>query len=235
MSDLDAAISIDPEVPWYRIERGRFLMDLGKLEEARADLDAAIRLDPNYFLPYVYRGGMLEQSGEDALARADYETIVSLYPDYWYAFESIGATSFRLQDFARAREGFEKAFAYSPDRFEYAILAVISAYRAGQDADAKALASKIIARVSRETHDVYWLMLRLLQDRNDASSELEVKIPAEKNLDARASMLFYLGQYWIIQGKTSLGARYILMAKEMGREGILEYRLMERELEKLSP
>ena len=235
LSDLDAAIRLDPEVPWYRIERGRFRMDLGRLEEARADFDEAIRLDPGYFLPYVYRAGMLEQAGRDEEARVDYRRITALYPDYWYAFESIAATSFRLGDYPAAREAFEKALSYSPGRMEYGILAVISAYRAGQDAEGKALAARFLARVSRETHNLHWLVLRLLQDRNDAVSELETKIPAEKSLDTRAEMLFYLGQYWIIQGKVSLGARYLLLAKDMGREGILEYRLMERELERLAP
>ena len=235
LSDLDEAVRLDPAVAWYRIERGRFRMDLGRLDEARADFDEAIRLDPDYFLPYVYRAGMLEQAGRDEESRADYRKITALYPDYWYAFESIGVTSFRLGDFPAAREGFEKALSYSPGRMEYGILAVISAYRAGQDAEGKALAARYLARVSRETHNLHWLILRLLQDRNDAVSELETKIPAEKSLDTRAEMLFYLGQYWMIQGKASLGARYLLLVKDMGREGILEHRLAEKELERIAP
>ena len=235
LSDLDEAVRLDPAVPWYRIERGRFRMDLGRLDEARSDFDEAIRLDPDYFLPYVYRAGMLEQSGRDEEARADYRKITALYPDYWYAFESIGATSFRLGDYAVAREGFEKALSYSPGRLEYGILAVISAYRAGQIAEGKALAARYLSRTSRETNNLPWLVLRLLQDRNDAVSELETKIPSEKSLDTRAEMLFYLGQYWIIQGKETLGARYLLLAKELGREGILEHGLAEKELERLSP
>ena len=235
MADLDAAIRLDPRTPWYRIERGRFLMDLGRLDEAGSDFDEAIRLDPDYFLPYVYRGGMNEEAGRDEQARADYRKIVALYPDYWYAFESIGATSFRMGDFAAAREGFERALSYSPARFEYGILAVISAYHAGQNAEGKALAARCLSRINRETHNLHWLILRLLQDRNDASSELETKIPVEKSLDTRAEMLFYLGEYWIIQGKASLGIRYLLMSKDMGREGILEYSLLTRELERLAP
>ena len=69
-------------------------------------------------------------------------------------------------------------------------------------------------------------MLRLIQDQNDSSAELELKIQAEKKLDIKSGMLFYLSEYWICRDRPELATKYLSLGEEMKREGTLEYRLL---------
>ena len=79
-----------------------------------------------------------------------------------------------------------------------------------------------------------WLMLRLLFDQGDMTSELEVRINSEKNLDLKAGLLYYLGAYWVARGKPDLGSKYIRMSYDSERMGILERRLAEADLARLA-
>ena len=81
---------------------------------------------------------------------------------------------------------------------------------------------------------LYWNMLRLIQDQNDASAELETKIQAEKKLDLKSAMLFYLSEYWLCRGKTDLGLKCLGVSEEMRREDTLEYRLLKAERRRLA-
>ena len=76
-------------------------------------------------------------------------------------------------------------------------------------------------------------MLRLIQDQNDQTAEMEIKIQAEKSLDTKAAMLFYLGEYWIARARPELGVKYLLLSREMKRTECLEYRLLEPEIKRL--
>ena len=234
MADLDAAAARAPDSSWIYLDRGRMNLDLERRDRAEADLTRSISLDPEYFLPYVYRAGMYEEAGRDVEALSDYRRIIQLQPDYWYALESAGAVAFRLGLWEESAARFKEAFGFAPERYEYAILSSVSLLRAGKAAEARALAGKVAPGVDREKNGIYWLMLRLLQDQNDQSSELEIRIQSEKRLDVKAGLLFYLGEYWIGRGKPEIGMKYLVLAKEMRREDCLEYRLLGAELKRLA-
>jgi hypothetical protein len=109
----------------------------------------------------------------------------------------------------------------------------LALWRSGKAKEASAYAGSIAPSIDREKDYAYWAMLRLIQDQNDASAELEAKIPSIKKLDLRSAMLFYLAEYWICRGKTDLAAKYLILAEEMKREGTLEYRLLRAERRRL--
>jgi tetratricopeptide (TPR) repeat protein len=231
--DLDSAIAKAPDESWLYLDRGRYLLDKGDMKGAESDFNRAIALDPGYFLSYAYRGGIREEAGRDEEALADYRKVIELYPEYWYSFESAGATAFRLGLWFESATDFQRAYSAAPDRYEYAIAGAIALWRSGKPKEASAYAGKIAPGIDREKNGIYWSMLRLLQDQSDASSELELKIQAEKRLDLKSAMLFYLSEYWLCRGKAALAAKYLSLGEEMKRQGTLEYRLLQAELRRL--
>jgi tetratricopeptide (TPR) repeat protein len=233
-TDLDTAISKAPDEAWLYIDRGRFRLDKEEFAGAESDFARAIVLEPDYFLPYALRGGIYEESGKDEAALADYRKVIALYPDYWYAFESAGATAFRLGLWAESAADFKRAYGASRQRYEYAIASALALWRSGKPKDASALALSVAPTIDRDKYAIYWNILRLIQDQNDASSELEVLIQKEKHLDLKCAMLFYLSEYWICRGKTDLAVKYLDLAAEMKRDGTLEYRLIAAERKRLA-
>ena len=112
-------------------------------------------------------------------------------------------------------------------------LAGLALLRGGKPADAKAWAGSVAPTVDREKDNPSWLMLRLIQDQNDQTSEIEISIQAEKKLDTKAAMLFYLGEYWYARGRTELASKYLGLSREQRREDCLEYRLLLPEQKRL--
>lgn len=233
-ADMDTAIKLAPGSAWNYVERGRLYLDTGRLELAKADLDRSIALDPEYFLAYVYRASIHENSGSDAAALADYRTAAKLYPDYWYSFESMGVLAYRLGYWREAFAAFDKASNYTKAHSEYYIAAALALMRDGDIKAAKEYAGRMLAKVDKEKLNGQWLALRLLFDQGDMTSELEVRINAEKNLDLKAGLLYYLGAYWVARGKSDLGSKYIRMSYDSERMGTIERRLAEADLVRLS-
>ncbi len=231
--ELNEAIRLAPGSAWSYVERGVLLMDTGRYTQAESDFSRAIELDPDYFLSYVYRAGLREESGDDEGALEDYRVITRLNPQYWFSFESIGVLSYRLGLWQDAYAAFDKAAAATPNHPEYYIAAGLSLMRSGQARAAKDYAGKMLPKIDRERYPAHWLALRLIYDQTDMSAELEVKIQAEKSLDAKAGLLYYLGAYWVGRGRTELGLKYIRMSWDQERIGTVERRLAEADLKRL--
>ncbi|HUW70990.1 MAG TPA: tetratricopeptide repeat protein [bacterium] len=232
-ADMNTAIKLAPESSWNYLERGRLYLDTGRSKQALADFTRSIELNPEYFLAYVYRAAIYEDQGNDAAAFADYRKSTSLYPDYWYAFESIGMVAYRLGNWTDAYQAFDKAATYTKAHGEYYIAAAVSLMRSGDPKAAREYAGRNLARINREQNPTQWLALRLLYDQNDTTTELELKISAEKSQDLKAGMLFYLGSYWVARGRSELGLRYIQMSIDSQRVGTMERRMAEADLARL--
>ena len=229
-ADLSEAIAKAPNSSWPYIDRARYRIDTKRFAEAEADLDDAIKAEPDYFLPYLYRAAIFVRLGRDAEALADYDMVVKLKPEYWYAYESAGLCAFRLGRWDDAGIRFEKAFASAPTRSDYAVLGAIALLRAGKLTEGREFAGKAAAKLDRDAEHSRWTILRLLQDMNDLTTDLEIGLQNEQKLDIRAEMLFSLGEYWIIRGKPDLGAKYLQMAHDMNRQGAIQYSLIVAEL-----
>jgi hypothetical protein len=91
-----------------------------------------------------------------------------------------------------------------------------------------------LVRIDREKFPAQWLALRLAYDQGDMSSELEIRIGAEKSLDVKAGMLFYLGAYWVARGRPELGSKYMRMSLDAERIGTIERRMAEADLARLA-
>ncbi|MBN1519064.1 MAG: tetratricopeptide repeat protein [Spirochaetales bacterium] len=232
-ADLDKAVELAPSSAWTYLERGILYMDTGRAAKAETDLGMAIDLDPDYFLPYVYRAGIREELGKDQEALEDYRAIVKLNPDYWYALESIGVLSWRQGAWQDSADAFMAASTHSQYHPEYHIAAALALLRSGNARGAKDYAGKNLPKINKDTYPAHWLMLRLAYDQTDMSTELELRISAERSLDNKAAMLFYLGAYWMGRNHPELGAKYVRLSLELDRQGTLEHRMAQAELARL--
>ncbi len=231
--DLDIAVSKAPDESWLYLDRGRYRLDKGDMTGAESDFGRAIVLDPGYFLSYAYRGGIREETGRDMEALEDYRKVIALYPDYWYSFESAGAVAFRLGLWNESAAAFKQAYTHAPERYEYAIASAIALWRDGKPKDASSYAGSIAPGINREKYGIYWSMLRLIQDQRDDSNDVELNIQAEKKLDLKSAMLFYLSEYWMCRGKPDLASKYLSLGEELKRLGTLEYRMLQAERRRL--
>lgn len=234
MKEYSNAIKNAPNHAWYYLDRGRLYLDQRKLDEALRDFSKAIELEPDYFLPYVYRAGIYEERKQDNKALSDYKNIVALNASYYYAFESIGIISYKQANYTDARVAFQNAYKYLPSQVEYALLAAISLFRDKKNKEAKDYLAKVMGGIDREKYLLDYLTCRLFYDfpRTD-TQEVELKIQAEKQLDKKAAMIFFLGEYWSVVGKVELASKYFMQMQDMKRDGGFENGLNEFELEQL--
>ncbi|MBI2385262.1 MAG: tetratricopeptide repeat protein [Elusimicrobia bacterium] len=80
LSDLNAALRLDPSCGWLHAWKGEALRHLGRPDEALAALEKAIALDPSYFRAFAWRGGIRASRGSRALALADLDRALSAAP-----------------------------------------------------------------------------------------------------------------------------------------------------------
>lgn len=71
ITDMDAAIELDPENPALYIERGQRILLLYEWDRVLADYNHALELDPNYADAYYYRGVLYASAPEGLDARAE--------------------------------------------------------------------------------------------------------------------------------------------------------------------
>lgn len=233
-ADMDSAVRLAPDSAWNYVERGRLYLDTNRLDAAMADFSRSIELKADYFLPYVYRASIFENAGKDVDAMADYSKATELYPEYWYSFESIAVLAWRLGDWKKSFEAFDKAATYTKSHPEYYVAAGLALMRAGEPKAAKDYAARTLARIDREKFPAMWLAQRLVFDQGDMTAELELRAGAEKSLDARAGILFYLGSYWVARGRPELGSKYLRMSYDAERIGTIERRMAEADLARLA-
>ncbi|MDR2102581.1 MAG: tetratricopeptide repeat protein [Treponema sp.] len=228
LADLDAAKQLNSRDYWICYDRGNVLLDLNRKREALEEFTQAIALEPNNFTAYVYSAGIQDELGDFDGAERDYTALIKLKPEYYFAYEGLGMIKMRKKRWAEARDAFLEAYRYAPQESNYALLAAMNWMRAGKINDPRQFLEQALRRVQRDTLE--WYMLRLYHDLagdNDAA----IRIDREKNSDIKFRMLFYLANYYDIRGNTNLADRYFLQTKELGRRGIIEWRLNEWILE----
>ncbi|MDR3167571.1 MAG: tetratricopeptide repeat protein [Treponema sp.] len=228
LADLDAAKKIDDQNYWIRYDRGIVLVDLNRKQEALEEFTQAIALEPKIFIAYVYSAGIKDEMGDYEGAEQDYITLIKLKPEYYFAYEGLGTLKMRKGLWAEARDAFLEAYRQAPQESNYAMLAAMNWMRAGRINDPRQFLEQALRGVQRETLE--WYVLRLYHDLA-GDNDLAIRIDREKNPDTKARMLYYLANYYDIRGNKTLADRYFLQVKELGRRGMIEWRLNEWILE----
>ena len=228
LKDLSEAKRLDPESYWIAVDRADVLVGLNRKQEALADLDRAIELDPSAFLAYVYRAGIRDEMGDYKNAEQDYAVLTKIKPDYYFAAEGLGVIKMRNRQYVEARDAFLAAYKQAPKEYRYALLAAANWMKAGRPADPKQFLSQVLRTVPRDAAEYH--LLRLYHDLSGDSDTI-AKINQEPNLDAKSKMLFYLACYYDARGSQALANIYFLQVREMGRKGIIEWKINEHMIE----
>jgi tetratricopeptide (TPR) repeat protein len=224
LADLDAAKALEPDSYWIAVDRGNTLIDLNRKPEALEEFTRAISINPEVFIAYVYSAGIKDESGDYGGAEKDYEILARLKPEYYFAFEGLGIIRMRKHQWAEARDAFLEAYRQAPSEQSYALLAAMNWMRAGRINDPRQFLEQALRKVERESLD--WYMLRLYHDLA-GDNDVAIRIDREKNLDAKARMLYYLANYYDIRGNRILADKYFIQMKDMDRKAIPEWRLNE--------
>jgi tetratricopeptide (TPR) repeat protein len=228
LADLDAAKKINDRDYWIRYDRGIVLVDLNRKREALEEFTQAIALEPDVFIAYVYSAGIKDETGDYEGAERDYTTLIKLKPEYYFAYEGLGMLKMRKGLWAEARDAFQEAYRQAPQESNYAMLTAMNWMRAGRINDPRQFLEQALRGVQRESLE--WYVLRLYHDLA-GDNDLALRIDREKNPDIKSRMLYYLANYYDIRGNTNLANKYFLQVKELGRKGIIEWRLNEWALE----
>jgi predicted Zn-dependent protease len=125
---------------------------------------------------------------------------------------------------AEARDNFLEAFRKAPADPAYALLAAMNWMRAGKINDPRQFLEQALRRAERESLE--WYMLRLYRDLS-GDSDIAIRIDQEQDPDKKARMLYYLANYYDVQGNRILADRYFLRVREMERRAVPEWRLNE--------
>jgi tetratricopeptide (TPR) repeat protein len=228
LRDLNKAKELDPDNYWISVDRAVTLVDLNRKQEALEELDRAVKLDSSGFLAYVYRAGINDESGNYKSAEQDYEILTRIKPDYYFAAEGLGIIKMRNRQYTEARDAFLLAYRHAPKEYRYALLAAINWMKAGRPADPKQFLAQVLRTVPRNSAD--WQILRLYHDFS-GDSDTVARISQEQNLDEKSRMLFYLANYYDIRGNQTLASNFLMQVRDMGRRGIIEWKINEMMLE----
>ena len=109
------AIQMKPSYPVAHNNFGVALLELGRLDEAKAEFAEAIRLQPTYGVAHLHMGTVLLRSGDPAGAEEYYLKAAALDPKDARAHARVGFMSHRKGRVVQAIEHFERALQLSPD------------------------------------------------------------------------------------------------------------------------
>jgi tetratricopeptide (TPR) repeat protein len=87
LEDSNRAIGLDPNDPFYYVERGLVYYELEEYQTAVEDFTTATELDPAYEDAWLNMGDAQRELKDNAGAVESYQRYLELYPDSPYAEE----------------------------------------------------------------------------------------------------------------------------------------------------
>jgi tetratricopeptide (TPR) repeat protein len=95
--------------------RGKVLLDMGRLIEASKDFDKAIALDPSHYRAYYNRGITFDKMGRPDEAIADFDMAIVLNPSFRDAYYNRGIMYNKAGLFDNAIASFDKSLEIDPN------------------------------------------------------------------------------------------------------------------------
>lgn len=114
ISDLDTAISLEPNNQALYLNRGYLKHVINDKSGAMTDYDTAIKINPNYAFAYNNRGVLKAAMGDIQGAMDDYEKAVSLNPKYSDVYYNRGNLKYMISDNKGALADYDKAIQLNP-------------------------------------------------------------------------------------------------------------------------
>ncbi len=95
--------------------RGKVLIDMGRLDEAIADFDRAVAMNPFFHKAYYNRGFVFDKMGRFDEAIADFDKAIASNPSFREAYYNRGLTYNKTGLFGKAIESFTKSLEIDPN------------------------------------------------------------------------------------------------------------------------
>jgi len=222
LADITEAINLDEEYYWNYIDRGRLLIELRRKGDALADFNKAVESDPDYFIAYVYRAGLNYEADKINAAIKDYEKVIEKKPDYHFAYSPLGALYFAADNWKLSAEMFQKAYEYDNFEYSYILLKALALKQGAMEKEARKYLEEMMKQLPGESW--YYALARYLAG---AASEFAAVNAANKEKDkvTKGQMLFYLGCQFLQESKTTAGLQYLIEARDIEGEDILERKI----------
>lgn len=228
-ADLTRAIEIAPDYYWNYIDRGRVrLLGIDDAAGALEDFQQAIMLDSSYFYPYVYRGLILDRMDRRSAAIADYERVMLERDDYHYLYEPLALNLYLEKRWLDSIPYFRRAWELNIDEFAYPFLIALSYFRSEDTKNGEEVLNAAISSFPRDSLQ-YELARLFLEPGYDA--HVTTLVSQESNIPHKTRMLYYLAEYYLLNGRTSLGQKYLIEVEDAAYPGMIEHRLARVELD----
>ncbi|HXJ02836.1 MAG TPA: tetratricopeptide repeat-containing glycosyltransferase family protein, partial [Micropepsaceae bacterium] len=118
VSQIDAALRVQPNVSDAFNNRGNALRGLNRLDEALASFDRAIALDPGFAESFFNRGVVLQEMNRLDEALASYDRAIALNALHAKAFNNRGNVLKEMKRLDEALASYDRAIALRPDYAE---------------------------------------------------------------------------------------------------------------------
>ena len=190
--------------------------------DALVDFDKAVEIDPDYFIAYIYRAGLNYEADKINAAIKDYEKVIEKKPDYHFAYGPLGGLYFVTDNWSRSAEMFQNAYEYDNLEYSFILLKALALKQGAMEKEARKYLEGMMKQLPGESW--YYTIARYLAGER---SEFAAVNAANKEKDKiiKGQMLFYLGNQFLSEGKTIAGLKYIIEARDIKGQEILERKI----------
>lgn len=230
LSAINEAIKLNPGEYWFRIDRGRLLLNhLNDAGRALEDFDKAVELDPSNFYAYVFRAGIHYQTGRRRSAILDYQQILELRPDYYFGYRPLGILQYMEEEWGNARNSLLDAYEYEKD-LGILLLAGLTYFRSGDNEGGKEYFTSLLPSIPRE--DPFYSLVRSCFE--PGYIVFAIKSIGEIEDDLQSSrMSFYVGAIHQAFGDPDYALEYYQRIESSRYFGLYERKIAFKELESI--
>jgi tetratricopeptide (TPR) repeat protein len=148
--DLDRAITLSPDDPWHRLDRGKLAwLHLYDPVSARADLEYSVAKQPNNFFAWAALGEVYDDQNQPRKSYDAWMKALSVRPDYRFGYTTAAMLAFRYLDFDRAIRYAHEAAKDYPAEYAFPFVEALSLRAIGQPQAAQTVLEKARPRFER--------------------------------------------------------------------------------------
>jgi len=194
--DLDQAVTLAPDDPWHRLDRGKLSwLRLYDSRSAQADLELVTMKDPDNFFGWSALAEVYEDLDRPRDAYNAWMKALSLRPDYRFGYPSAAMLSFRFQDFPRAAAYAREAAKDYPAEYAFPFIEALSLKALNRWPEAVPALEKARPRFTRgSTVDEFFRFL--LTPSSGADYYFNTAMNLEKTETTRLRLRFYQGCFY---------------------------------------
>ncbi|MDP8223438.1 MAG: tetratricopeptide repeat protein [Candidatus Lernaella stagnicola] len=114
MTDIEAALALDPKISDYHRARGAIFRIRGKYDEAMAEFKIALENDKRPYKTYLEMASLYVLRGDPVNAKRDINKSVQIAPELYYGYLGRAAVREAYKEYEAALADYRKALALAP-------------------------------------------------------------------------------------------------------------------------